>query len=213
MNGAWRAYGAEFVGTAWMVAVGTGSVALGGSLLVISLSFGLAVTLAILALRGVSGAHINPAVSTGFVLTGHLPRERWLGYVLAQATGGLLGSGVVHAVIGPDELAPTVFAEGLSTLSAVGIEVGITAALMASILAVVAWRDDSTPTVAVVVGAVVALLAFFFGPLTGASMNPARTLGPNLLSGAGGLMVYTLATVVGAVLAAAVVRWKGSAVP
>ena len=91
MNGAWRAYGAEFVGTAWMVAVGTGSVALGGSLLVVSLSFGLAVTLAILALRGVSGAHINPAVSTGFVLTGHLPRERWLGYVLAQAAGGLLG--------------------------------------------------------------------------------------------------------------------------
>ena len=213
MNDAWRAYGAEFVGTAWMVTVGTGSVALGGSLLVISLSFGLAVTLAILALRGVSGAHINPAVSTGFVLTGHLPRERWLGYVLAQATGGLLGSGVVHAAIGPDELAPTVFAEGLSTLSAVGVEVGITAALMASILGVVAWRDDSTPTVAVVVGAVVALLAFFFGPLTGASMNPARTLGPNLLSGSGGLVVYTLATVAGAVLAAAVVRWKGSAVP
>ena len=213
MNGAWRAYGAEFIGTAWMVAVGTGSVALGGSLLVVSLSFGLAVTLAILALRGVSGAHINPAVSTGFVLTGHLPRERWLGYVLAQAAGGLLGSGAVHVVIGPDELAPTVFTEGLSTLSAVGIEVGITAALMASILGVVAWRDDSTPTVAVVVGAVVALLAFFFGPLTGASMNPARTLGPHLLSGAGGLMVYTLATVVGAVLAAAVVRWKGSGVP
>ena len=213
MNDAWRAYGAEFVGTAWMVTVGTGSVALGGSLLVISLSFGLAVTLAILALRGVSGAHINPAVSTGFVLTGHLPRERWLGYVLAQATGGLLGSGVVHAAIGPDELAPTVFAEGLSTLSAVGVEVGITAALMASILGVVAWRDDSTPTVAVVVGAVVALLAFFFGPLTGASMNPARTLGPNLLSGSGGLVVYTLATVAGSVLAAAVVRWKGSAVP
>ena len=177
------------------------------------MSFGLAVTLAILALRGVSGAHINPAVSTGFVLTGHLLRERWLGYVLAQAAGGLLGSGAVYVVIGPDELAPTVFTEGLSTLSAVGIEVGITAALMASILGVVAWRDDSTPTVAVVVGAVVALLAFFFGPLTGASMNPARTLGPNLLSGAGGLLVYTLSTVAGAVLAAAVVRWKGSAVP
>ena len=115
-------------------------------------------------------------------------------------------------MIGPDELAPTVFAEGLSTLSAVGIEVGITAALMASILAVVAWRDDSTPTVAVVVGAAVALLAFFFGPLTGASMNP-RGPGPNLLSGAGGLVVYTLATVAEALLAAAVVRWKGSAVP
>lgn len=208
MNDARRAYGAEFVGTAWMVAIGTGSVALGGSLLAISLSFGLAVTAAILALRDASGAHINPAVSTGFMLTGHLPRERWLGYVLAQGAGGLLGSGLVLFAIGPDELAPTVPAQGVSLLAAIGIEVGITAALMASILAVVAWRDDSTPTVAVVVGATVAVLAFFFGPLTGASMNPARTFGPNLLAGAGGLLLYALSTTTGALAAAAVVRWK-----
>ena len=63
-----------------------------------------------------------------------------------------------------------------------------------------------------VVGATVALLAFLFGPLTGASMNPARTLGPNLLSGAGGLLIYTLATVTGAVAVAAVVRWKNGTV-
>ena len=68
------------------------------------------VTIAILALRSTSGAHINPAVSTGFVLTGHLPRQRWLGYVLAQGAGGLLGSGMVHFLVGPDELAPTVVA-------------------------------------------------------------------------------------------------------
>ena len=213
MSGAWRAYGAEFIGTAWMVAIGTGSVALGGSLLVISLSFGLAVTLAILLLRGVSGAHINPAVSTGFVLTGHLQRQRWLGYVMAQGAGGVLGSALVYLALGPSELAPTLVAEGVSMFSAVGIEIGITAALMASILGVVAWCEDSTPTVAVVVGATVALLAFLFGPLTGASMNPARTLGPNLLSGAGGLLIYTLATVTGAVAVAAVVRWKNGTVP
>ena len=212
MSDDWRAYGAEFIGTAWMVAIGTGSVALGGSLLVISLSFGLAVTLAILLLRGVSGAHINPAVSTGFVLTGHLQRQRWLGYVMAQGAGGVLGSALVYLALGPSELAPTLVAEGVSMFSAIGIEIGITAALMASILGVVAWCGDSTPTVAVVVGATVALLAFLFGPLTGASMNPARTLGPNLLSGAGGLLIYTLATVTGAVAVAAVVRWKNGTV-
>ena len=69
MNGAWRAYGANRRNRMDGCG-GDGSVALGGSLLVISLSFGLAVTLAILALRGVSGAHINPAVSTGFVRRG-----------------------------------------------------------------------------------------------------------------------------------------------
>ena len=212
MSGAWRAYGAEFIGTAWMVAVGTGSVALGGSTLVISLSFGLAVTVAILLLRGVSGAHINPAVSTGFVVTGHLERQRWLGYVMAQSAGGVLGSALVYLALGPGELAPTTVADGVPMLSAVVIEVGITAALMASILAVVAWREDSTATVAVVVGATVALLAFVFGPLTGASMNPARTLGPNLLSGAGGLLVYALATMAGAVLVAAVVRRRNGTV-
>jgi len=212
MSDRWRAYGAEFIGTAWMVAIGTGSVALGASLLVVSLSFGFAVTVAILVLRGMSGAHINPAVSSAFVVTGHLPRHLWLGYVLAQGAGGLLGSGFVLLFLGPEELAPTALAEGVTLSSAIGIEVGITAALMASILAVVAWRDDSTPTVAVVVGATVAVLAFFFGPLTGASMNPARTLGPNLLSGAGGLFLYTLSTTAGALAAAAVARWKAGPV-
>ncbi|MGB2362675.1 MAG: aquaporin, partial [Candidatus Poseidoniaceae archaeon] len=58
----------------------------------------------------------------------------------------------------------------------------------------------------------VAVLAFFFGPLTGASMNPARTLGPNLPSGAGGLFLYTLSTTAGALAAAAVTRWKSGPV-
>ena len=76
MAALWRACGAEFLGTAFMVAVGTGSVALGGSGVQVSLCFGAAVTLAILGLRSTSGAHINPAVSTAFVVTGHLPAPR-----------------------------------------------------------------------------------------------------------------------------------------
>jgi aquaporin Z len=93
-------------------------------------------------------------------------------------------------------------------LTAVTIEVGITAALMASILGVVMWRDESTATVAVLVGATVAVLAFLFGPLTGASMNPARTFGPNLLSGSGGLVMYVLSTTGGALVVGLVTRWR-----
>jgi len=207
-----RAYGAELLGTAWMVAVGTGSVALGASLLGISLAFGTAVTVAILVFRGASGAHINPAVSAAFAVTGHLPHRELPGYVLAQAAGAVLGSGAVFIVLGPAELAPTVVATGVSLPTAVAIEIGITAALMASILAVVMWRGDSTPLVALMVGATVALLAFFFGPLTGASMNPARTFGPNLLAGAGGLVMYTLTTTAGALAVGGLARWRwGSA--
>ena len=207
-----RAYGAELLGTAWMVAVGTGSVALGASLLGISLAFGTAVTVAILVFRGASGAHINPAVSAAFAVTGHLPHRELPGYVLAQAAGAVLGSGAVFIVLGPAELAPTVVATGVSLSTAVAIEIGITAALMASILAVVMWRGDSTPIVALFVGATVALLAFFFGPLTGASMNPARTFGPTLLAGAGGLVMYPLATTAGALAVGGLARWRwGSA--
>lgn len=210
MEGRIRAYGAELVGTAWMVAVGTGSVALGGSLLQISLAFGAAVTTAILAFRGASGAHINPAVSAAFVVTGHLPRNELPGYVLAQAGGAVIGSGAVYTLLGPEELAPTVVTSGVSLIGAIAIEVGITAALMASILAVVLVRGDSTPTVALVVGATVAALAYACGPLTGASMNPARTFGPNLLAGAGGLVMYTLATLTGAVLVGLAARRRFS---
>jgi glycerol uptake facilitator-like aquaporin len=212
MNERLRAYGAELIGTAWMVAIGTGSVALGASNLVISLAFGVAVTTAILALRSTSGAHINPAVSAAFVVTGHLPSRLLPGYVLAQACGAILGSGLVYAVLGPAQLAPTVVASSVPLFTAVAIEVGITAALMASILGVVMWRDESTATVAVAVGATVAVLAFMCGPLTGASMNPARTFGPNLLSGSSGLVMYAISTTAGALLVGLMTRWRaGSA--
>jgi glycerol uptake facilitator-like aquaporin len=197
-----RAYGAEFLGTAWMVAIGTGSVAMNASHLVVCLSFGIAVTVAILVLRSVSGAHINPAVSTAFVVSGHLPRDRWFGYVLAQLLGGLLGSLAVLMMFSANHVAPTVLASHVSLVEGAGIEVLITALLMASIYIIVALKDGSTLAVALWVGATVAALAWVAGPLTGASMNPARTLGPNLLSGEGMVLYYAVTTVLGAWLAA-----------
>ena len=198
----WRPAGAEFLGTAWMVAIGTGSVAVGASNLVVSISFGFAVTTAILGLRHLSGAHINPAVSIAFTVTGHLPLARLPGYVIAQIGGGLVGSALILVMFGPERLGPTVLAEDISMITGGVVEVGITLVLMASILCIVALRDDSTPVVAGVVGATVAALALGFGPLTGASMNPARTFGPNLLSGQGHVLFYTLATVSGALVSA-----------
>ncbi|MDA7492205.1 aquaporin [Candidatus Poseidonia sp.] len=193
---------AEFTGTAVMVGVGCGSVALGASHPVVSLSFGAAVTLVILVVGGWSGAHINPAVSIAFWRDGKLEGDVLYTYIVAQASGATLAAWLLNGA------APTVPAPQVHLVNLVAIEVAITLALMLSILVVVD-RTERRSVVAVAVGAAVALLALVAGPSTGASMNPARTIGPNLVAGHADLIpVYVLSTVIGAWIAVAVnQRW------
>lgn len=187
---------AEFIGTALMVGVGCGSVAYGASNLVISLSFGLAVTVAILVFQPISGAHINPAVSIAFWRTGHLEKEALLPYILAQLSGAYFAAYILQGA------GPTRVVEDISMLTGGLIEVFITFTLMASIYWIVV-RSETHVSIAIFVGFVVALLAFLFGPLTGASMNPARTFGPNVFEGLySSLPFYSFTTVLGALIAA-----------
>jgi len=185
----------EFLGTALMVGIGCGSVAMGASHPVISLTFGAVVTLAILLFGPFSGAHINPAVSIAFWRDGALEQGRVLPYIGAQCLGAVCASLLVQGA------APTVVDSQLSLLEGFAIEVCITAALMVSILFVV-QRTSSRTAVALWIGATVGVLAFLAGPLTGASTNPARTFGPNLLNGLWyTLPFYFTATCLGAWLA------------
>ncbi|MGB1484992.1 MAG: MIP/aquaporin family protein [Poseidonia sp.] len=185
----------EFLGTALMVGVGCGSVALGASHGLISLAFGAAVTVAILVFGPLSGAHINPAVSVAFWRDGQLEGRLVPVYLTAQFLGALVGSLLVSGA------APTTLSPSLTLVEGFGIEVAITMCLMASILLVV-QRSNNRAVVAVWVGATVALLAFIAGPWTGASMNPARTFGPNLLNGDwASLPFYFVSTALGAWLA------------
>lgn len=187
-----REFAGEFFGTALMVGVGCGSVALGASHAIVSLAFGAAVTLAIVVFGPLSGAHINPAVSIAFWRDGQLEGRLLPSYVVAQCLGAIAGSLIVSGA------APTSVASSLTLMEGFSIEIAITAGLMASILLVV-QRSSSRTTVAVWVGGTVALLAFIAGPMTGASMNPARTLGPNLLNGMwASLPFYVASTVLGA---------------
>ena len=187
-----REFTGEFFGTAFMVAVGCGSVALGASHGIVSLTFGVAVTLAIIAFGPLSGAHINPAVSIAFWRDGQLEGRLLPTYVVAQCTGGIAGALIVSGA------APTSLAPSVSLVEGFGIEVAITAALMTSILLIV-QRSSSRMMIALWVGGTVALLAFIAGPMTGASMNPARTLGPNLLNGMWAtLPFYVASTTLGA---------------
>lgn len=187
---------AEFIGTALMVGVGCGSVAYGASNLVISLSFGMAVTVAILIFQPISGAHINPAVSIAFWRSGHLENEALAPYILAQLGGASFAAYMLQGA------GPTKLVEEISIVSGGVIEVFITFTLMASIYWIVV-RSQTHISIAFFVGFVVALLAFIFGPLTGASMNPARTFGPNMFEGLySSIPFYSFTTVLGAFIAA-----------
>ena len=190
----------DFLGTALMVCGGCGSGALGAEHGLISLSFGAVVTLAILMFGPFSGAHINPAVSVSFWRDGQLEGRLVPVYLLAQFLGGLAGAVVVGGA------APTTLEPSLTLLEGFAVEVVITAVLMTSILWIV-QRTSSRPYVAVWVGATVGVLAFLAGPLTGASMNPARTFGPAALNGLWAtLPFYFAATMLGAWLACDVKR-------
>ena len=199
----WRRGLAEFFGTALMVGMGCGSIALGASHGVVSLSFGVGVALAILIFQPISGAHINPAVSLAFFRSGHLEREALLPYIVAQLSGAAAAAFFLQGV------GPTTRASDVSIPAAGLIEVFITFSLMASIYWIV-LRSQTHISIAFFVGFAVALLAFLFGPFTGASMNPARTFGPNLFAGeTSSIAFYSFTTALGAWIAAEVfIRMK-----
>ncbi|MGB1548751.1 MAG: MIP/aquaporin family protein [Candidatus Poseidoniaceae archaeon] len=187
----WNRYVAEFSGTFLMVLLGCGSIALGWSPLAVSITFGVAVFTAIMIFQPISGAHINPAVSIAFAANGNLEREALPGYIIAQCFGGWAAALIVLA----GHTTPSV-----STSQSWGIEIAITLLLMYSIHVLVRRKVDLF-FLALGVGSMVGVLAFLFGGFTGASMNPARTLGPNIVNGEGNLILYIVAPVIGAVLA------------
>jgi len=203
-----REWVAEALGTFSLVFAGTTAIVtddcFGGVVthVGIALAFGLVVTAMIYALGNVSGAHLNPAVTLGFWVARRLPLRQVPGYVLAQCAGAVAASLLVrllfpeHATLGATLLRVDV-ARGFL------FETVLTFLLMFVILNVSTGAMEKGIMAGVAVGGTVALCALFGGPATGASMNPARSLGPALISGAWThLWVYLVATPLGAMLAA-----------
>jgi aquaporin NIP len=169
----------------------------------IALVFGLIVMAMVYATGHLSGAHLNPAVTLAFALTRHFPRSETVAYLVAQVTGALIAAALL-AAIWPDEPAslgatlPTV-----GTGSAFAYEVVLTAFLMFVIMAVATDTRAVGAAAAIAIGGTVGLDALFGGPVTGASMNPARSLGPALLSGElRDLWLYLTAPLLGAAIGA-----------
>jgi len=169
----------------------------------IALVFGLVVMAMVYATGHLSGAHLNPAVTLAFLLTRHLPRPEAIAYLAAQLLGALLAAGLLAAIwpSQPASLGATVPTVGIG--SAFAYEVVLTAFLMFVIMAVATDTRAVGAAAAIAIGGTVGLDALFGGPVTGASMNPARSLGPALVSGElTDLWIYLTAPLLGAALGA-----------
>jgi MIP family channel proteins len=165
----------------------------------IALVFGLVVMAMVYATGHLSGAHLNPAVTVAFVVTRHFPRAEALAYLVAQLAGALAAAGLLAAIWPSDPAALGTTFPTVAAGSAFVYEAVLTALLMFVILAVATDTRAVGAAAAIAIGGTVGLDALFGGPITGASMNPARSLGPALVSGElHYLWIYLLAPVVGA---------------
>ncbi|MGP4002768.1 MIP/aquaporin family protein [Streptomyces sp. 8N706] len=215
---------AEFLGTAFLVFLGVGSVPATlmlqksgrtsftmADLGVIGFAFGMVVVAAVFTIGHISGCHINPAVSLALAATGRMSRRDLAGYILAQCAGATAGAAAIVAVLGtravhlglgvasftsPTSVSQAFFAEALGTFILVFVVFGVV--------------DQRAPGgfAGLPIGFAVFAIAVTLGPITGASLNPARHLGPLLVSAVSGgavdwgqLPVYLVAQAVGGLLA------------
>lgn len=169
----------------------------------IALVFGLIVMAMVYATGHLSGAHLNPAVTLAFVVTRHLPRAEALAYLAAQLSGALIAAGLLAAIwpSQPAALGATLPTVGIG--SAFAYEAVLTAFLMFVIMAVATDTRAVGAGAAIAIGGTVGLDALFGGPITGASMNPARSIGPALVAGElQDLWLYVAAPLAGATVGA-----------
>ncbi len=172
----------------------------------VAVTFGLIVLAMIYTLGDISGAHLNPAVTIGFWFSRRLPKREVLPFILSQCTGALVASGVLRLLFPENALLGATQPAGPAMQSFV-LEFLLTAMLMFVILGVSTGAREKGITAGIVVGAVIMLEAMFAGPICGASMNPARSLGPALVSvHLAHLWIYLVAPVLGAIVG--VLAWR-----
>ncbi|MGE5359306.1 MAG: aquaporin Z [Bacteroidales bacterium] len=224
-----KKYAAEFIGTFSLVLFGCGSAVIAGTsrvgpsgigLLGIAIAFGFTVVAMAYAIGGISGCHINPAVTIGVLTAGKMKSKDAIGYVLGQCLGAILGAAVLYliAVGRPDFAMPewglgangwgAGYLGNYNTLSAFVIEAVMTFLFIFVILATTS-RFGNSAMAGLAIGVTLMLIHLVTIPVTGTSVNPARSLGPALLTGGKALAqlwLFVIAPIGGAVVAAIV--WK-----
>ncbi|HEY3762112.1 MAG TPA: aquaporin [Verrucomicrobiae bacterium] len=179
---------AEFFGTFALVFAGTGAIVIndasGGVIthVGIALTFGLIVLAMIYTVGDVSGAHLNPAVTIGFWAARRMPGREVPGYIASQLAGAVVASALLRVLFPDNKLLGATMPAGPEMQSFI-LEAVLTFVLMLVILNVSTGAKEKGITAGIAVGAVIALEAMFAGPICDASMNPARSLAPALVSG------------------------------
>lgn len=206
-----RRLAAELLGTFCLVFAGTGAIIIngvsggqighGG----IAAAFGLVVAVMIFAVGHISGAHMNPAVTAGFAVGRHFPPTEVLPYWVAQVAGAILASLCLRALFGTAHGLGVTQPAYVGRFSALVLEAGLTAVLMIVILAVATDTRAAGSLAAIAIGGTIGLEALVLGPITGASMNPARSLAPALVAGDWtDLWIYIVGPITGALVGVAI---------
>ena len=204
-----RRAGAEGIGVFTLVFAGCGAIVTEAQhpdslgTVGIALVFGLVVMAMVYATGHLSGAHLNPAVTVAFVLTRHFPRTEALAYLVAQVAGALAAAGLLVAIWPSTPAALGTTLPTIGAGSALAYEAVLSAFLMFVIMAVATDTRAVGAGAAIAIGGTVGLDALFGGPITGASMNPARSIGPAIASGElHDLWIYIVAPLAGAIVGA-----------
>ena len=198
---------AEFIGTFALVFAGTGAIVVnevsGGAIthVGVALTFGLIVLVMIYTLGDISGAHLNPAVTMGFWAARRMPAGQVPWYVLSQVLGAVAASGTLRVLFPQNKMLGATLPSG-SDKQALILECILTFLLMLTILNVSTGAKEKGITAGIAVGSLIGLEAMFAGPISGASMNPARSFAPAVVAGHfEHLWVYLVAPTVGALAA------------
>ena len=206
---------AELIGTFGLVVAATGSIVYDGS---VDFSFGpvfvagihfIGLSVLVFVFGKYSMAHFNPAVTVGFTIAGYLDPKKIPLYLVAQLIGAISGSLFVKFVLGDYAKLGLNFPNyEYSLITIFGVEVLASLFLMGGILAIISIKRIHLAFVSIVVGSIVALDVYFLGPISGASMNPIRSLAPSIVTGiTDDLWLYWSAPFIGAVIAATI-YWK-----
>lgn len=222
-----KKYIAEFFGTMVLVLFGCGTAVVTGGLsggtesgtlgvVAIALAFGLSIVAAAYAIGHISGCHVNPAVSLAMLINGKLTFNDFIGYVIGQVAGAFAGSGILYFITANSSLSgfgsngfSSFSSVELTTSGAVIVEIVLTFVFVMTILGVTS--SEKTSNIAgIVIGLTLTFVHIIGIPLTGTSVNPARSLAPAVLEGGTALeqvWVFILAPLAGAALAGLVFKY------
>lgn len=202
-----KKYLSEFISTFALVFFGTGAIVINDvnagqvTHLGISIIFGLTVLAMIYTFGDISGAHINPAVTIGFWIAGRFPGKEIAPYILSQIIGAVSASAILKLLLNSSQTLGATSPSGTLWQSFI-LEIILTFFLMLVILNVSTGSKEKGITAGIAISSVIILSAAFAGPVSGASMNPARSLGPALVTGQlHDVWIYLSAPVIGATIA------------